>query len=164
MFATQMNQEYDEVRQLPDKCLHQSCEEVTRFDDQLFRLAQRMTRVLRSKEGMGLAAPQLGVMQRLIVVDCTGINGRDAASDNRALIIANPQVIQSRGSELGVEGCLSIPGQSYLVTRATSIVVSGRGLTGAPVRVAATGNVARCLQHEIDHLEGLTIDQVGKPA
>jgi len=158
MLTAQMNTE-DDIRLLPQAHQHQVCEDVTCFDDQLTKTAQHMTRVLRRTQGMGLAAPQLGVLLRLIVVDIPSTQG-----DNRSLIIANPHLLQSRGSEKGSETCLSLPGQTYIVNRATHIVVEGQGLTGATVRCAASGTVARCIQHGIDHLDGVTIDMVGVPA
>jgi peptide deformylase len=102
---------------------------------------------------VGLAAPQLDHMVRMIVVDVTG--HKKATTQNGLLVLANPVVTESSGAEVGREGCLSIPHLTANVRRATRIAVAGTTPAGEPVAVESEGFEARCLLHEIDHLDGL---------
>ena len=107
-----------------------------------------MLETMYAAEGIGLAAPQVGVSTRLFVMDI-----RDPEIEPRALI--NPVIVARSGSESGEEGCLSLPGLVGEVERSASIVVEALDLQGKPVRIEASGLHARCIQHEIDHLDGV---------
>jgi peptide deformylase len=119
-----------------------------------------MFETMYASNGIGLAAPQIGVGKRVIVVDVSPV-------DEEAVPIAlvNPEIAGKQGWVEGMEGCLSIPGVEGQVMRHESVVVRGRNESGAPVTVEARGLLARALQHEIDHLEGvLFIDRLVTPA
>ena len=115
------------------------------FGSSLAALGERMLRVMYAARGVGLAAPQVGVGKRFFVYDCDGRRG----------LLANPVVVD-RSAELSEEheGCLSIPGFYWPTPRAASVVVEGCDADGARVTVEATGYLARCLQHETDHVDG----------
>jgi peptide deformylase len=102
---------------------------------------------------MGLAATQLDEMLRMVVVDVTG--HKKATTQNGLLVLVNPVIVESEGAEVGREGCLSIPHLTANVRRATRIVVEAVDPQGEAVRVESEAFEARCLQHEIDHLDGL---------
>jgi peptide deformylase len=108
---------------------------------------------------VGLAAPQLGELLRMILVDVTG--DRRAASSNGRLVLVNPRIVAASGSEIAREGCLSIPDFTANVRRATEIVVEAATPAGEARRIESEGFEARCLLHEIDHLDGiLFLDRV----
>lgn len=140
-----------EIREEGDPVLRQVAKPLNRVTKRTKKLIKDMKQTMRAAEGIGLAAPQVGVSQRVIVVDTGG--------DVIAMI--NPVIEQSSGEEIDVEGCLSIPGKRGYVKRASEIVVSGLQEDGTSVRYRAEGLVARIFQHEIDHLDGvLFIDKV----
>lgn len=99
-------------------------------------------------EGVGLAAPQIGVSKRLFVMDV-----REPDTDPRAVV--NPVIVERSGTERGEEGCLSLPGLVGIVERAARIVVEGQDLDGRRIRIEASEMLARCIQHEIDHIDGI---------
>ena len=115
---------------------------------------------MRSHRGcVGVAAPQIGVKARLIVVDVT--DHPKATACHGLLQLINPRISAALGSEVGREGCLSIPGLTANVRRATEVVIEARSLDGEQLTVETDGFEARCLQHEIDHLDGiLFLDRV----
>lgn len=129
--------------------LRQKAAEVIEIDEGLRLLIADMFEAMYTAEGIGLAGNQVGVLQRVIVVDV-----RDEERPGFALV--NPRIVE-RGQEVekSEEGCLSIPGVSSLVERVTSVTVEGLDPQGHPVRIEADGLLARCLQHEIDHLDGI---------
>lgn len=134
--------------------LRQRGEPVEDFDDELRQLAEDMFEAMYEHEGVGLAAPQVGVAKRLFVMDI-----RDEETEPRAVV--NPVVTEAEGTERGEEGCLSLPGLVGVIERAERIVMEGQDLEGEPVRIEASGLLARCILHEIDHLDGvLIIDRV----
>ena len=105
-------------------------------------------------EGIGLAAPQVGILKRMFVMDV-----REEESEPR--VIVNPAVVELEGRERDEEGCLSLPGLTGMIERPAQIVMEGQGLSGDPMRIETSGLEARCIQHEIDHLNGvLIIDRV----
>jgi peptide deformylase len=111
---------------------------------------------------VGIAAPQIGEEVRIVVVDVT--DHPKATSCAGLLVLVNPVIVNAAGSEVGREGCLSIPDFTADVRRATRVVVEATDRAGAPLRVKADGFEARCLQHEIDHLDGiLFLDRVEAP-
>ncbi|HEX2094338.1 MAG TPA: peptide deformylase [Longimicrobiaceae bacterium] len=143
------------IELLGSEVLRQRACEVEEVDDELRRLIDDMFETMYKAEGVGLAAPQVGVSRRVIVVDV-----HDEEVEPFALI--NPRVVEaSREAEKAEEGCLSIPGISAAVERPARVVVEGLDRDGKPVRVEGDGLLGRCLQHEIDHLDGvLFIDRV----
>ncbi|HET8654581.1 MAG TPA: peptide deformylase [Longimicrobiaceae bacterium] len=119
------------------------------ISDELRRLVRDMFETMYDAEGIGLAGPQIGVPQRVIVVDV-----REEGSAPFALL--NPRIVETSSDvEKADEGCLSIPGISGPVERRLRVVVEGLDEKGEPVRIEAEGLLARCLQHEIDHLDGV---------
>ena len=138
------------VRIYGDPVLKTRAKEVVDFDDTLRRLVDDMFETMAAYRGVGLAANQVGVLQRVLVVDVPGDGG---GSDRHALI--NPVLESPSGSEVGEEGCLSIPGVWDDVKRAARIVVRAQDPDGRPVTLTAEGYLARALQHEIDHLDGV---------
>jgi peptide deformylase len=120
------------------------------------RLAADLVDTMRAgPRCVGVAAPQVGELVRMVAVDCSG---HPKAGDHHGLLVlVNPAVVQAEGSEIGREGCLSIPEITANVRRATAVVVEATDAAGAPLRIASTGFEARALQHEIDHLDGVLI-------
>ena len=143
---------------LGDEVLRVPGEAVETFDDELRRLVDDMFETMYHADGVGLAAPQIGISRRICVVDVR--DSEDAPGGRVALV--NPEVVESsRETEKGTEGCLSIPGVDEYVTRPTRVVVRARNPEGDEVEVEAEGLFGRALQHEIDHLNGvLFIDHV----
>ena len=128
--------------------LRRRAEEVGDVDDEVRRLVDLMFTTMYLAQGQGLAAPQVDVSRRIAVVDVPG------AGAPYALI--NPQVVAASDELVrGIEGCLSIPGVRDVVERPAEVVVEALDTRGDPFRVAAGGELARCLQHEIDHLDGI---------
>lgn len=130
--------------------------EVEHFDADLKRLAEDMLETMYAAPGIGLAAPQIGVNTRLLVVDIT--SGRESGHQ---LVAVNPRIVWQDGSQRDEEGCLSIPGFSALVTRPMQIRVEAQDLDGKDFEVEASELLARALCHEIDHLDGvLYLDRI----
>ena len=132
--------------------LHRRCAEVTEFGDELAQLVADMFASMAAAEGVGLAANQIGVDARVFVVDCP-----DENDNNVVAHVVNPVLHLPAGRELDVddEGCLSVPGVRGDVGRPVTSYVTGVDMDGQPVRIDGTGLLARCLQHESDHLDGL---------
>jgi peptide deformylase len=129
--------------------LREPATEVAGVDDEVRALVRDMFDTMYAEEGVGLAAPQVGVSRRVLVVDV-----KDPEVEPFALI--NPRILESsREVDRGEEGCLSIPGVSSVVERPARVTVEGLDADGAPLRVEAEGFLARALQHEIDHLDGI---------
>lgn len=141
-----------------DPILRESADEVTRFDDELQTLVRDMFETMYHAEGIGLAAPQIGVSKRVIVVDLRVQEDEEP----RSVAVANPVVAwQSEEADKQSEGCLSIPGLEEVVKRPLSVRVEGRDPEGKEIVVEADGLFARALQHEIDHVNGiLFVDRV----
>jgi peptide deformylase len=136
---------------LGDPVLRKPAAEVEAFDEELQGLVSDMFATMAVADGIGLAAPQIGISKRILVVDVRRLAGEDA----RAALV-NPRVVEaSDETEREVEGCLSIPGVSDVVSRPARVVVEGRTPSGEPVRIEAEGMYGRALQHEIDHLDGV---------
>lgn len=142
------------IRLLGDPALREECEPVERVDDEIRSLVDDLVETMYAADGIGLAAPQLGVPLRVFVYDV-----REEGVEPGALI--NPRIVDAVGRQREVEGCLSIPGLSEVVERKGRVVVEGLDRDGNPVRIEAEGTLSRCLQHEADHLDGvLFIDRV----
>lgn len=145
------------IHYLGDRVLRQPAKRIAKVDDSVRQLAKEMLQTMYSSNGVGLAAPQVGIHKQLIVIDCEPDNPA-----NPPLVLINPQ-ITSYGSELCdfEEGCLSIPGVYMDVTRPETVEVSFKDEQGRPRKLKASGFLARVIQHEMDHLEGvLFVDRV----
>ncbi len=145
-----------EILTFPDPRLAQPATNVEVVDDALRKLIDDMFETMYAAEGVGLAAPQVGVLKRLIVLDC----GEREKDDQRPLppvqpyAIINPTIVAKEGEIVWEEGCLSVPGYTDEVNRAAKVTVEGLDRNGQPLHIEAEGLLAVCLQHEIDHLEG----------
>ncbi|MBR4737004.1 MAG: peptide deformylase [Rhodocyclaceae bacterium] len=131
----------------PDPRLHQSATPVTEFTAQLKQLAEDMTETMYAAPGVGLAAPQVNVHKRLVVIDVS-------EDKNALMVLVNPQILAQEGTQEYEEGCLSVPGVYSKITRAARVRVQAQNLDGEPFEIEADGLLAVCLQHEIDHLDG----------
>lgn len=141
----------------PDPVLRKIAEPVDRIDESLKRLIGDMIETMHAAPGVGLAAPQVGVSQRVIVADPSAGENPDLA-----LELMNPEIISSMGSVQHEEGCLSLPEVEVKVQRAEQIVVKAQRLDGRMQTIEAEGYLSYILQHEIDHLNGvLIIDSLG---
>ena len=138
------------VRIHPDPILRVKCPRVESFDAQLARLAVDMIETMHSAPGIGLAAPQVGVELRLVVVDIS------AGAEEEALhVLVNPEVMQETGQTTELEGCLSIPGVTEKVTRPAKIRLRAQDLEDGPLELEAQGLLARAICHEVDHVNGI---------
>jgi peptide deformylase len=143
-----------------DPRLRQKATKIRNADESLRKLAADMHETMDDAPGVGLAGPQVGVMRRIIVAFVPGQEIGEGAADVR-LTLLNPEIIRGSGREVATEGCLSIPHWIGDVPRMTAITVKAMDLGNKPVRIKAHGYLARVLQHEIDHLDGiLFIDRV----
>jgi peptide deformylase len=133
-----------DIHVLGSPILRQETKPVDRMTDELRRLADDMFETMHAAKGIGLAAPQIGRLERLAVIDI----------ENDPIVIVNPEIILTEGAAKGEEGCLSIPEVFGDVERATKITVRALDRDGKPFELEATDLLARCLQHEIDHLHG----------
>jgi len=131
----------------PDPRLHRKAEPITEITPEIRQLAADMAETMYEAPGIGLAATQVNVLKRLIVVD---------VSDTRdqLLTLINPEILAKEGEVVSEEGCLSVPGIYEKVKRAERVTVRALNLEGETVEIAAEGLLAVCLQHEIDHLDG----------
>jgi len=131
----------------PDPVLRERAKEVTKFNANLHKLLRDMAETMYDAEGVGLAAPQIGILKRVIVVD---------VGDEHGLIeMVNPEIIARSGEQLGPEGCLSIPNLNGDVLRAKDITVKGQDRDGKEFTIEASDYLARAFQHEVDHLNGV---------
>jgi peptide deformylase len=138
----------ERVRILGDPALRRQTDVVADFDARLERLAATMLEVMRQEDGVGLAAPQIGVTSRIFV-------WRDPEHDDEEYVFVNPLIVsRSEACSIAGEGCLSVPGCTVEVERADEVVVTAQDLRGDAIELEATGIVARIMQHEIDHLDG----------
>lgn len=147
-----------EIHYLGDRVLRQPAKRVARVDQSIRQLVQEMLQTMYSADGIGLAAPQVGINKQIIVIDCEPDN-----PENPPLVIINP-VIKRFGRSLcdAQEGCLSIPGVYLDVTRPEEIEVAYKDENGRPQTIKATGLLSRAIQHEMDHLNGVMfVDRVG---
>jgi peptide deformylase len=140
----------------PDPFLLKKAAPVTRVDERIRELIRDLFETMKAASGVGLAATQIGVGKRVIVVDISHVEPEAAP-----LALVNPEIVEGRGLEEGTEGCLSLPGVEGVVPRAEFVLVKGQDGQGLPVQIPAHGLLARALQHEIDHLDGvLFIDRI----
>ena len=142
------------IVQSPSPILNQVCEPCELGDKSLKKLAKQMAKAMYKNDGCGLAAPQVGVNKRLVVIDCD----QDDSGEQNPLFLVNPEVIEVQGEPVEAEeGCLSIPGISIPISRAPWAHVRFWDLDGEEWEIEGDGLLGRCLQHEIDHLDGITM-------
>lgn len=137
------------IRTDKDPILRKKSKMVTNFNDRLKILIEDMYETMDLAEGVGLAAPQVGILKRVIVID-----NRDE-EDGKRFYMVNPEIIEKEGEEVSVEGCLSVPGKHGTVKRAKDVKVKYNDLSGEEKIMEAEDFLARILQHEIDHLDGI---------
>lgn len=143
------------IKIYPDAILRKKAGRVAKVGEAERRLASDMIETMRSADGVGLAAPQVGITKRIIVVE-------DMEEHTSALVLINPRLVKKKGRSSFCEGCLSVPDVTCDIVRPESIVVEARNLDGEKVRIDTGGLLARVIQHEIDHLDGiLFIDRIG---
>lgn len=142
------------VVKYPDPVLARRAAPVERVTPELRQFIERMRETMYAAHGVGLAAPQVGVSLRIIVVD----------TDDRFFALINPQIIARDGTQTGVEGCLSLPNLHADVTRAMRVTVQGQNARGKKVTLTGDGLWARAMQHEIDHLDGVLFVEQADPA
>jgi peptide deformylase len=132
----------------PDDVLREKAKAVTKFNSNLHRLLDDMIDTMYEADGVGLAAPQIGISKRVIIVDCGDEHGG-------LIELINPEFVSLEGEQLGPEGCLSIPGLQGDVKRSSKVVIQGQDRYGKPVKFEGTELLARAFQHEVDHLNGV---------
>lgn len=143
--------------------LRSKAKRVQKVTSRLVSLAEQMLETMRQANGVGLAAPQVGVLQRLFVAEFP--EDEEADQPRQTYILFNPAIVKGQGEQVGYEGCLSIPGYVGEVARLEQITVKGLDARGRPVRHKLEGYQARVFQHEIDHLDGvLYTDRLTDPA
>lgn len=149
------------ILQYPDPVLKERSDEVGAIDDSVNSSIVDLIDTLKAGPGVGLAAPQLGILKRIIVVDVTPRDVTTKAPGHGLLVIVNPFIVSARGEKFVREGCLSVPEYTANIRRAEEVKVKGLDREGNPLEIEATGFEAVCLQHEIDHLDGiLFIDRI----
>lgn len=127
-----------------DPALHKVCRPVTKFDKKLCDLLDDMKETLVEANGVGLAAPQVGILRRVVVID-TG---------EELVELINPEVVETSGEQDGMEGCLSVPGEYWMVKRPSFARVCATDRNGNEFELSGEGLIARCICHECDHLDG----------
>ena len=149
-----------QIVQSPDPLLNQVCEECDiKKDKSSKRLSQRMAGLMYKSNGCGIAAPQVGVLKRLVVIDCDYTE-----NERNPIVMVNPKIMELRGEpvECG-EGCLSLPGVTIPIQRQPWARVRYYDLDGELWEIEGDGLLGRCLQHELDHLEGKTLFESCSP-
>ena len=133
-----------------DPALHKVCRPVEKFDRRLHRLLDDMQQTLTEANGVGLAAPQVGILRRVVIVD-TG---------EEILELVNPELLETSGEQEGAEGCLSVPGKYGLVKRPTYAKVRAQDRNGEWFEAEGDELIARCFCHELDHLDGIMYTEI----
>jgi len=137
-----------QIYEYPAAMLKKKAKAVKKFGPELELLTDRMFDIMYETDGVGLAAPQVGISKRIVVVD-------SRRSPEEKMVLVNPSIVKREGEEATQEGCLSVPGAFTDVKRAARVEVVAQDLTGKRVHFTAEGLLGRIIQHEIDHLEGL---------
>ncbi len=135
------------IRLYGDNVLRKKAAPVSKVTSETRELVSQMTDIMHDNNGAGLAAPQVGISERIIVADI----------GEKPLAIINPEIISKEGEDVGEEGCLSIPGITVEVKRAQKALVIGLNIYGETIKIKAANLMARVLQHEVDHLNGTLI-------
>ena len=133
-----------------DPALHKVCKPVTSFDAKLHKLLDDMGETMRDANGVGLAAPQVGILRRVVTVDL----------GDEILELVNPSLVQTDGEQVGAEGCLSVPGKYGLVKRPYCAKVKAQDRFGNWFEVEGEELIGRCFCHELDHLDGIVYTEV----
>ncbi|MCH5272232.1 MAG: peptide deformylase [Lachnospiraceae bacterium] len=136
------------IRRLGDPVLQKVSKPVTEVNHKIVDLVHDMLETMYTANGVGLAAPQVGVLKRIVVVDVT-------PEGNQPIVMINPEIIAAEGSQTGDEGCLSVPGMAGTVTRPNEVTVRAYDLSMKPFEIKGTELLARAFCHEIDHLDGI---------
>ena len=136
-----------------DPALHKVCKPVTVFDKKLHKLLDDMKETLLDAGGVGLAAPQVGILRRVIVVDV-------GAEEPELLELVNPELLETSGEQCGAEGCLSVPGKYGLVKRPNFAKVRAQDRDGNWFEAEGEELIARCFCHELDHLDGIVYTEI----
>jgi len=132
--------------------LYKKCRPVTDFNERLHQLLDDMAETLEKANGVGLAAPQVGVLRRAVLVIETNVEEEE---DQFLIELINPEIIESSGEQTGAEGCLSVPGEFGIVSRPMNVKVRAQDRYGEWFEYEGTELTARCFCHEIDHLDGI---------
>lgn len=133
------------IREIGDSVLNKTCKEVTEITDRTRVLIDDMFDTMYEAQGVGLAAPQVGILKRIVVIDTTGED---------PIVLINPVILETDGEQVGHEGCLSVPGKSGIVTRPDYVKVEAYDEDMEKFTIEGTELLARALCHEIDHLDG----------
>lgn len=133
------------IREIGDEVLNKQCKEVKEVTERTKKLIDDMFETMYEADGVGLAAPQVGILKRIAVVDVTGED---------PILMINPVIMETSGEQTGNEGCLSVPGKTGVVTRPNYVKVKAYNEEMKPVEIEGTELLARALCHEIDHLDG----------
>ena len=140
-----------------DECLTKVCRPVTEFNSRLHELLDDMVETLADANGAGLAAPQVGVLRRAVLVLETNV---PEGEDEYVIELINPEIIETSGEQYGPEGCLSVPGEFGLVKRPYKVKVRAQDRNGQWFEVEGEGLTGRCFCHELDHLDGIVYTEV----
>ncbi len=138
-----------EILKYGDPRLVRPSEPVVEFNEELVKLVEDMFETMYAARGVGLAAPQIGVNRRLFVMDCSG--GRQP---EQKIVLINPEILATEGEVIEEEGCLSLPGLYAKVARPYRVLARGLDLHQKEITLEVTGLAARCVCHEVDHLDG----------
>lgn len=133
------------IREIGDEVLTKKCKEVTEITPRIRDLIGDMLETMYESNGVGLAAPQVGVLKRIVVIDVTGED---------PYILINPRIVETSGEQTGSEGCLSVPGKAGTVTRPNYVKAVALDVNMKPFELEGTELLARAICHELDHLEG----------
>jgi peptide deformylase len=142
---------------VPEKVLSEKAQEIANIDDDILKLAQDMIETMYKAPGIGLAANQVGEKVQLVVVDVEYAYGDPKTRKQNPIVIINPEIHLTEGEGAYEEGCLSVPEFSIEIIRPEQIQVKGVDLQGNPIQIETDGILARALQHEIDHINGVTV-------
>ncbi len=143
------------IRQIGDEVLTKKCKEVTQMTERTRELIEDMLETMYEANGVGLAAPQVGILKRIVVIDVTG-------EDPHVLI--NPRIVETDGEQTGPEGCLSVPGKSGVVTRPAYVKAIAMDVNMQSYELEGTELLARAICHELEHLDGhLYVERVEGP-
>lgn len=132
------------IVKLGDETLRKTSKRMEKFDLRLWLLLRDMRETMSKADGVGLAAPQVGILRRVVVIDV----------GDGPIELVNPEIIEAEGEQAGAEGCLSIPGRTGYVARPNKVKVKAQDRNGKPFEIEGEGLLARALCHEIDHLDG----------
>lgn len=133
------------IREIGDEILNKNCKEITQMTPRTLDLIEDMLETMYAANGVGLAAPQVGILKRIVVIDVTG---------DKPYILINPRIVEQSGEQTGAEGCLSVPGKSGTVTRPNYVKVVAQDVDLKTFELEGTELLARAICHELDHLDG----------